>query len=484
MPWPLAEKDLKRYPHFDAQIPLAKLIRIATTPTEVVRNAFFPFLKYEKRWKPFRRSESPKKPKVREIRYACRKDSAIYSYYRHILAQRYETELVTRGIATSPIAYRRIPGLHRGKCNIDFAWTAFEDVRRLKDCCAVTLDISSFFENIDHEILRAAWCALLGVTALPPDHKAVFKSITKYAVVDRQAAYERLAYFGDKQDANGRPSQGYLQHRRDIPIQLCSPSKFRNLICGEDGKQPSLIEKNKNAHGIPQGAPISDLLANLYLLDFDERLAKYVAERGGTYYRYSDDIFILIPGGEPEGRAAEAFATAEMCSCGPQLKISSAKTAVVTFSELEPGLQKPTRVDRPTSRGGLEYLGFRFDGRSVFIRESTMSKFHRGIRRAARLRAIQLVRRYPGKDQAFLTQAFNISDFERRFGRVADFERSLAHRSWTFRTYVKRCVAVFGDQGNRFFAQTRRHRSFIREASTEAIREAMNRNARKSAVAE
>jgi hypothetical protein len=207
-----------------------------------------------------------------------------------------------------------------------------------------------------------------------------------------------------------------------------------------------------------------------------ERLAAYVRDRGGCYYRYSDDILILIPGGESEGRAAAIFAAEELKKCGPQIQISATKTAIAEFTEAESGLLLVRRIDRPTATGGLEYLGFRFDGSCVYIRESTMSKFHRGIRRAARARALQTVRRYPGKNEGFLMRAFNIGAFEMKFGRVADFERSLAHRRWTFRTYVKRCAEVFGDYKNGFYQQTRHHRAFIRRAANEALQEAMRRN--------
>jgi hypothetical protein len=257
-------------------------------------------------------------------------------------------------------------------------------------------------------------------------------------------------------------------------MQLCSPKQFRQLLCGEDGAHTSLIEKNEAPFGIPQGAPISDLLANLYLMDFDQRLATYVRARGGNYYRYSDDILILVPGGEPEGNAAAVFAEEQLKNCGPQVLLSKKKTAIVEFIETASGLLSTKRVDRPTARGGLEYLGFRFDGRRVYIRESTMSKFHRGIRRAARARATQLVRRYPGKSETFLMQAFNATAFEMKFGRVADFESSLEHRRWTFRTYVKRCVEVFGDHENGFYQQMRNHRAFIRQAAEEAIRGALH----------
>ncbi len=50
MGWPLTEKDLKRYPHFDGPLPLDELICIASSPAKVAKNSFWPFLHYEKSW--------------------------------------------------------------------------------------------------------------------------------------------------------------------------------------------------------------------------------------------------------------------------------------------------------------------------------------------------------------------------------------------------------------------------------------------------
>ena len=210
MGWPLTSKDLKRYPHFDGAYPIAELERIATDPTRVASRAFFPFLLYNKSWRPFRKTGAPSAKKIRPIRYAARSDSAVFSYYRHLLSQLYESELKCRGIDSCPIAYRKIRSANRnhGKCNIDFAADAFQMIRSLGKCCVTTLDISSYFECIDHGRLRNVWCELLGVTKLPPDHAAVFKAITKYAVVERDSAYQRIGIIGPKTTADGQQSIG------------------------------------------------------------------------------------------------------------------------------------------------------------------------------------------------------------------------------------------------------------------------------------
>ena len=47
--------------------------------------------------------------------------------------------------------------------------------------------------------------------------------------------------------------------------------------------------------GIPQGTPISATLANIYMLDFDERIHKAAIDpsKKAYYQRYSDDLIII-----------------------------------------------------------------------------------------------------------------------------------------------------------------------------------------------
>jgi len=98
MGWPLGK--IKRYPHFDAMASLHELTALATNPQAVDRNAFLPFLLYYKRWNSFQSLTKESKNKERPIRYASRKDGAIFAYYRHLLSERYETALVGLGFRT------------------------------------------------------------------------------------------------------------------------------------------------------------------------------------------------------------------------------------------------------------------------------------------------------------------------------------------------------------------------------------------------
>jgi hypothetical protein len=124
------------------------------------------------------------------------------------------------------LAYRHIPRGSddpRGKCNIDFAYEAFLKVKELGDCFAVALDISQFFESLDHGHLKRLWSEVLGVSELPPDHFNVFRNITRYSVVDKIELYTRLGFFGVKRkSAAGKDIPGYLKHFKEVPVRLCN----------------------------------------------------------------------------------------------------------------------------------------------------------------------------------------------------------------------------------------------------------------------
>lgn len=280
-------KNLKRYPHFDKWIGLDKIDELVSDPDQVAKNKFHPFFLYHETWQPFRATGSDgkkAKSKSRPIRYAARKDAYILTHYRRILSEKYEAKLADMGISDCPIAYRKIPKLNGGgKCNIDFAKDAFDEIERQGNCVAIALDIKGYFENLDHAKIKALWCDLLGVSLLPPDHFTVFKNMTRYHVVDQKEVYRRLGYL-ETISVNGYPRERYTMSFKDMPTQLCTPAEFREKICGGDPALPSLVrgnvdeEGNQLDHGIPQGAPISDLIANFYLLHFDAALQKYALD--------------------------------------------------------------------------------------------------------------------------------------------------------------------------------------------------------------
>jgi len=467
--WRLSERDLKKYPHFDPLISACEAEALATDPDRVASHAFYPFMLYTQRWTRFAKQGLKGKHKKRLIRYAARRDAYIFSYYRHILSERYEAELQRLGLGASVLAYRRIPadGGQGGKCNIHFARDAFLKIQEFRDCCVIALDISNFFESLEHARLKALWCRMLGVEKLPPDHFHVYETITKYAVVDKEDVYERLGHFGAKRKTRlGQPIRGYLTPYNDVPKKLCNGETFREKVAGKV-VTTSIIKKHHKPYGIPQGAPISDLLANLYLIDFDHTVAGWVREAGGAYYRYSDDILIIIPGEESVGRDLTERVRSLMPSFGAKLKIKEEKSSLVVFQRHGDNqiahLVCAPQGQKIGSQKGIEYLGFRYDGRLVYLRDSTLANLYRKVVRAARRDAIACARRYPDKDAVQLRPLFNYERLTKKFGKVEDFnEKQSDYRNWTFWTYASRAAENFGLLGRPILRQLRNYRAFIR----------------------
>ena len=484
--WHLRPSDLKKYPHFDSIISAHDAEALATDPARVATHAFYPFMLYTQRWTRFPKQGQGQPPKERPIRYAARRDAYILAYYRHLLAEKYEAELSRLGLGNSVLAYRRIPlpDGKSGKCNIHFAHEAICKIKELGTCCVLALDISSFFECLDHSKLKGLWCRMLGVTRLPPDHFHVFETITEYAVVDKQEVYERLGHFGPKRRTHtGTVINGYLTPYKRIPKQLCNGKDFQEKIAGGDGRK-SCIQKNRKPYGIPQGAPISDLLANIYLLDFDNEVAGIVRDAGGAYYRYSDDILIVLPGDEAVGHDLMTRTRGLIGRYGNKLVIKEKKSSLFRFTS-DGERQRCKRLHGQQGKNGLEYLGFRYDGRRVYLRDSTLSNLKRKISRAAYREANACARRYSDKDASQLKTLVNYERLINQFGKVEDFgEMQHDYRKWTFWTYATKASEVFGPMGKAVLRQLRRHRTSIKYRVDTSLESAVTRREKRKTQAQ
>ena len=119
--------------------------------------------------------------------------------------------------------------------------------------------------------------------------------------------------------------------------ELCDDEELLKLISRwltaeiVDGQNP----KVKNTIGLPQGCPISPMLANLYLDKFDERIEK----EGFKLVRFADDFLILC---KTKPKAEAALELSESALAELKLHLNNEKTRITTFSE------------------GFKYLGYLF----------------------------------------------------------------------------------------------------------------------------
>lgn len=346
----------RTYLHFDQPISRDTAAELVSDSKRVAQHSFYPFLKFEISSLKIKKTSSGrvrKKEKTRPIAFAAHRDSHIYAYYSSLLSEAYESWLASNGVGKSVLAFRTL-----GKSNIEFARDAFAHIKNLGPCVAVAMDFSKFFDTLDHRILKDRWSDLLGVQNLPDDHYAVYKSLTRFSFVEREQLYRVLGI------SKNRPFQG----RR----RICSSADFRERVRGG-----GLIQTHTDAAGIPQGSPMSALLSNIYMMNFDREAEKAAQEFGGAYFRYCDDLLFVVR--KQWEQDVVDFVTTKAADL--KVTINPDKTEIRRFA-----LKKGRLLaDRP-----LQYLGFLYDGERIYLRSASLARYsdrmHRGVRLAKKAR--------------------------------------------------------------------------------------------------
>jgi hypothetical protein len=362
MTQPTFKFKARTYLHFDLPLSEAAALRLVTDPKTVQSHSFYPFVGYTLATERLVKDESGKivrDIKKRDIKIAAHRDSAIYSFYSQVISELYEKQLQNRNLGLCVRAFRSVPG---GGTNIDFAAEVFDFIDSNRPCEALGFDITKFFDRINHSQLKTVWQSILGENRLPEDHFKVFRSLTNFSWVSRDKAFAALNISKHNPKAGDR--------RR-----ICLPSEFRTKI-----REAGLLKLNpERIRGIPQGSPISAVLSNLYLLEFDTVLSNAVKSVEGLYRRYCDDIMVVVP----VDRAAEmeCLVKAEIAKC--LLEINDKKTDKVIFE-----------TDRnQTAKKPIQYLGFTYDGKSKLLRLSSLNRYYGKMRRGVAL-AKQTQRKY------------------------------------------------------------------------------------------
>lgn len=444
-------------------------------PKRVEQHCFQPFLEYkieERKFKKYlemmEKIESGEDVsncainKDRPIKYAAHVDAQIFSYYRYLLAKRYEHHLLSLKLGDNVIAYRKIPlasDPKKGKCNIHFAKEAFDEIVRRRNAAVMTLDVSKFFESLEHAFLFQQWKALLEKDDLPPDHKKVFGVITNYQVVDHDACYEKLGLIENK---NGRKrflhSPFHIYRKRKT---LCSKKEYRQLIVGSGLVKRNNYQGTDIPQGIPQGSPISDILANLYMLDFDKEMQALEKSYGAYYRRYSDDIIWIC--NKEDAAAIEKATKDAIYKQGSTLKINDKKTTRSFFEELKHSGDK------------LSYLGFSFDGKQAMLRDSTISRLKRNS--SYKIRSLvedsllnekgeKILDAYVNVGQIFHKVSFpNKKYIAEQKERNEQTEGKPEKLELNFTNYYLRALKIFNSDKNRVYGLSdralRQHKKFV-----------------------
>jgi RNA-directed DNA polymerase len=342
----------RRYIHFDVPTSFKKAHSVVSFPEKVARHAFYPFLSFEIVTTKIKENDAGKGfeliTKPRPIAYAAHMDSHIYSYYAKQLSDNYEARLEESGINESVLAFRSLD-----KSNIEFAHDAFQSIQSKGNCGVVALDIKKFFDTLDHLKLKEMWAKVLGSSRLPDDHYAIYRSLTKHSKVNKEEVYARFGI------SKHNPSHG-----RD---RICTPDEFRSVV-----RKEGFIEVNNHPLGIPQGSPLSALLSNIYMLDFDIWATSIVNQAGGSYYRYCDDMLFIVPTDMRNEVAGKVRAQLKLL----EIDINTKKTDIHVFSSGTGTFL----ADKP-----LQYLGFLYDGQKTIIRSAALARYSERMKQGVKL---------------------------------------------------------------------------------------------------
>jgi RNA-directed DNA polymerase len=355
------DKKQRNYQHVDDSLNLdteSVFQRVVSVITDIKNHQFLPFIKRDEVQIRFRRNalgKTERKRKVRPIMYASHLDSHIYSYFNFLLSIKYEQYLIDFDIDENVIAYRRvkIDGSDKGKSNVHFAKEIFDYIKEKDECVVVTQDIEGFFENLNHKLLKESICKISGESEIDEDFYKVFRSLISYK---------------------------YIEYADFISEKIKQRTKYNKYAVYKTLK--GVVNENKTNKGIPQGSPISGLLANIYLVEFDKEIKQNFPDV--FYRRYSDDLVFVCRLDQKE----EFLNFIDLKIKTFKLNINSTKSFLSYFKKNDGGslcVKVTNGLDVVNNRNYVDYLGLEFNGQNIFLRKGTIQKLkHKQIKKASK----------------------------------------------------------------------------------------------------
>ena len=424
--WLRSEEAIKRskkmYAHFDWRTDLGQQREYVADPDKVAKHGFYPFIHYEKRTLKYNRKKG-RKEKKRDICYVAHIDRCIYQYYSFLLNALYNGRVREDGTSAAAVAYRT----DLQENNIHFSKRTFDFIKMNSPVHVMIGDFTGFFDNLDHAYLKRQWCSLLGVDRLPADHFAVFKNITSYSKMELA---DLLRLNGQEDTKSGRKKLNEM-------ARVLTSEQFK--------ANRSLIQKHEESYGIPQGSPISGILANMYMLEVDKQINDAVSKLGGMYIRYSDDFMIILPDAPKVDAAKELKQIADMVKQAPRLTLEPSKTQFFHFENgVLTNCGKVFHENADDSSRTINFLGFSFDGHTIRIRAKTISKYYYRMRRKAN-NIVKMGGYTPGGKRITGEKLY-----------MAYSRKGAKKGQGNFLTYVNRAAAVYGPKES-IKQDTRRH---------------------------
>lgn len=427
------------YPHFSNKTPLSikdDIERYILNSEKVAKHSFYPLIFKEIKQRRYKLSDfngiyrhSHKKidkkgkivsnTKIREIMYASHIDAHIYSYYaQKIISPKYEDYLMKNNDLSNAVsAYRQIltDDKLKFKNNVHFAKDIFEEIRKRENCVVLAFDIENFFPTLNHKKLKLIWANIIGFKTLPKDHYNIFKSATNFSYVKLNDLRIRKNHFNEKKIAKLK-KEGKHTFFENVKELIDS-----GIVIHKNQKH-----KNGNLIGIPQGLPISALLANMYMLPFDESIINELTLKKNIFYRrYSDDIIVICK--EEQVEFVEDFVINQVKEI--ELVISLEKTEKTLF-KIDNGRLQSFKIDGVNliKNIPLNYLGFEFYGYKTLIKSKNLASFYRDMKDTIRRKSkrVEKINEKELKDESpiFKRKIYRLYSFKGVKSRLLDSKRS------------------------------------------------------------
>ncbi|WP_159434545.1 reverse transcriptase/maturase family protein [Limosilactobacillus caccae] len=355
----LQRKNLKRtattYKHFDK--PLSNNIRCKII-NEIIQNNNYvssyrhlPFIEFPIVFQKYNRKKR-KYNKTRIISLPSHHDAFLYKIYSKILYKSYEYYLTQNKLSEIPIAYRT------GHSNITGARDAIDNIAS-QTSWVIKGDFSHFFDNLNHDVLMKNVKKVIESIdggEFTDDWRSILKNLMDYRYIKLDDIINNPTY-------NLKNRTSYVKDLKELD----------NLIANNQ-----LKVSRKHKVGIPQGTALSAILANVYMVEFDEWIRKYLQRFNGFYRRYSDDFIIVIPDQEfsiEKIREIEKTIIAKSRN-NLFLTIKESKTRLYYFDKNRREIFLLSSGSNTLDKSELNYLGFSFNGIAVNLRPKTIYKFH------------------------------------------------------------------------------------------------------------
>ena len=400
--WAEENSSYLNYKHFDCKVAVKDVIEDVSNPAYIEKHPFKPFIHFTKEMIKYSK-EKGRYSKTRSLYKASHLDACVYQYYSHLLNELYNKKAKELKLNETAIAYRS----NIRKNNIHFAKETFDFIRAHPQCTVILSDFTNFFDTLDHTYLKEQLCKLLEVESLPSDFYKIYKSITKYSSVEEN---ELLEYIKEN--------------------NIKTYSKLL-LPMSEMRKHGHLIKSNKNNFGIPQGASISAVLSNIYMMDFDVACRLLLKSYNGLYMRYSDDSIFVFPNTSPSQAKRLFDGIMKIVKRIPNLELSPEKTKVFYYGKTKI-LNLSRDIGSANTKSFIDYLGFTFDGKCVRIRGKTTSKYYYRVYK--KIDTINKNNSDPDRTKDYGTK--NLYEIYSAKGTRTSNRR--------FLSYIQRCEQIFG----------------------------------------